>query len=41
MIGEVSDLCGSSLVLRYWEQESTQLRPMKDADRRYYQYHEV
>ena len=42
-IGEVSDLCGvKSHVLRYWEQEFTQLRPMKRrGNRRYYQHHEV
>ena len=42
-IGEVSDLCGvKPHVLRYWEQEFTQLRPVKrDGNRRYYQHHEV
>ena len=42
-IGEVSGLCGvKSHVLRYWEQEFTQLRPMKRrGNRRYYQHHEV
>ena len=42
-IGEVSELCGvKPHVLRYWEQEFTQLRPMKRrGNRRYYQYHEV
>ncbi len=42
-IGEVSDLCGvKAHVLRYWEQEFTQLRPMKRrGNRRYYQHHEV
>jgi DNA-binding transcriptional MerR regulator len=42
-IGEVSDLCGvKSHVLRYWEQEFSQLRPMKRrGNRRYYQHHEV
>lgn len=42
-IGEVSELCGvKSHVLRYWEQEFTQLRPMKRrGNRRYYQHHEV
>jgi hypothetical protein len=42
-IGEVSDLCGvKQHVLRYWEQEFTQLRPMKRrGNRRYYQHHEV
>ena len=42
-IGEVSTLCGvRSYVLRYWEQEFTQLRPMKRrGNRRYYQHHEV
>jgi DNA-binding transcriptional MerR regulator len=42
-IGEVSDLCGvKPYVLRYWEQEFTQLKPMKRrGNRRYYQRHEV
>jgi DNA-binding transcriptional MerR regulator len=42
-IGEVSDLCMvKPHVLRYWEQEFTQLRPMKRrGNRRYYQHHEV
>ncbi|MCZ2439281.1 MAG: MerR family transcriptional regulator [Burkholderiales bacterium] len=42
-IGEVSDLCDvKPYVLRYWEQEFTQLRPMKRrGNRRYYQHHEV
>ena len=42
-IGEVGDLCGDKPhVLRYWEQEFTQLRPMKRrGNRRYYQHHEV
>lgn len=42
-IGEVSDLCGvKPHVLRYWEQEFTQLRPVKrSGNRRYYQHHEV
>lgn len=42
-IGEVSDLCGvKPHVLRYWEQEFVQLRPMKRrGNRRYYQHHEV
>ena len=42
-IGEVSSLCGvKPHVLRYWEQEFTQLRPMKRrGNRRYYQLHEV
>jgi DNA-binding transcriptional MerR regulator len=42
-IGEVSELCGvKPHVLRYWEQEFTQLRPMKRrGNRRYYQRHEV
>jgi DNA-binding transcriptional MerR regulator len=42
-IGEVSELCDvKPYVLRYWEQEFTQLRPMKRrGNRRYYQHHEV
>ncbi len=42
-IGEVAELCGvKPHVLRYWEQEFTQLRPMKRrGNRRYYQHHEV
>ena len=42
-IGEVSDLCGvKPHVLRYWEQECTQLKPVKRrGNRRYYQHHEV
>ena len=42
-IGEVSELCGvKPHVLRYWEQEFTQLHPMKRrGNRRYYQHHEV
>ncbi len=42
-IGEVGDLCGvKPHVLRYWEQEFSQLRPMKRrGNRRYYQHHEV
>ncbi len=42
-IGEVGDLCGvKPHVLRYWEQEFNQLRPMKRrGNRRYYQHHEV
>ena len=42
-IGEVSELCGvTPHVLRYWEQEFTQLRPVKRrGNRRYYQHHEV
>ncbi len=42
-IGEVSDLCRvKPYVLRYWEQEFTQLKPMKRrGNRRYYQHHEV
>jgi DNA-binding transcriptional MerR regulator len=42
-IGEVADLCGvKPHVLRYWEQEFTQLSPVKRrGNRRYYQHHEV
>jgi DNA-binding transcriptional MerR regulator len=42
-IGEVSDLCGvKPHVLRYWEQEFPQLKPVKRrGNRRYYQHHEV
>jgi len=42
-IGEVSDLCAvTPHVLRYWEQEFTQLKPVKRrGNRRYYQHHEV
>ena len=42
-IGEVADLCAvKPHVLRYWEQEFTQLNPMKRrGNRRYYQHHEV
>jgi len=42
-IGEVSELCGvKAHVLRYWEQEFTQLKPVKRrGNRRYYQHHEV
>jgi DNA-binding transcriptional MerR regulator len=42
-ISEVGDLCGvKPHVLRYWEQEFTQLRPMKrSGNRRYYQHNEV
>ncbi|MBR7800248.1 MerR family transcriptional regulator [Undibacterium fentianense] len=42
-IGEVSDLCGvKPHVLRYWEQEFAQLKPVKRrGNRRYYQHHEV
>ncbi|MDR1662500.1 MAG: MerR family transcriptional regulator [Azoarcus sp.] len=42
-IGEVSELCGvKAHVLRYWEQEFSQLKPVKrNGNRRYYQHHEV
>ena len=42
-IGEVAELCRvKPYVLRYWEQEFTQLKPMKRrGNRRYYQHHEV
>ena len=42
-IGEVSELCGvKPHVLRYWEQDFTQLKPVKRrGNRRYYQHHEV
>ncbi len=42
-IGEVGELCGvKPYVLRYWEQEFSQLKPMKRrGNRRYYQHHEV
>jgi DNA-binding transcriptional MerR regulator len=42
-IGEVSALCGvKAHVLRYWEQEFSQLKPLKrGGNRRYYQHHEV
>jgi DNA-binding transcriptional MerR regulator len=42
-IGEVSELCGvKAHVLRYWEQEFVQLKPVKrGGNRRYYQHHEV
>ncbi|MDO9050787.1 MAG: MerR family transcriptional regulator [Methylotenera sp.] len=42
-IGEMSELCGvKAHVLRYWEQEFTQLKPVKRrGNRRYYQHHEV
>jgi len=42
-IGEASELCGvKAHVLRYWEQEFTQLKPVKrSGNRRYYQHHEV
>ena len=42
-IGEVSELCGvKPHVLRYWEQEFPQLKPVKRrGNRRYYQRHEV
>ncbi len=42
-IGEVAELCGvKAHVLRYWEQEFTQLKPVKRrGNRRYYQHHEV
>ena len=42
-IGEVSELCAvKPHVLRYWEQEFPQLKPVKRrGNRRYYQRHEV
>jgi len=42
-IGEVSELCGvKPHVLRYWEQEFSQLKPVKRrGNRRYYQRHDV
>lgn len=42
-IGEVGGLCGvKPHVLRYWEQEFSQLKPVKRrGNRRYYQHHEV
>jgi integration host factor subunit alpha len=41
-IGEVSELClVKPHVLRYWEQEFTQLNPIKRRNRRYYQHQEV
>jgi len=42
-IGEVSELCAvRPHVLRYWEQEFSQLKPVKRrGNRRYYQHHEV
>jgi DNA-binding transcriptional MerR regulator len=42
-IGEVSELCAvKPHVLRYWEQEFTELNPVKRrGNRRYYQRHEV
>ncbi|MFN3716017.1 MAG: MerR family transcriptional regulator [Thiobacillus sp.] len=42
-IGEVSELCAvKAHVLRYWEQEFAQLKPVKRrGNRRYYQHHEV
>ncbi len=41
-IGEVSELCGVERhVLRYWEQEFAQLKPVKRRNRRYYQRHEI
>jgi DNA-binding transcriptional MerR regulator len=42
-IGEVSELCGvKTHVLRYWEQEFTQLKSItRRGNRRYYQHHEV
>ncbi|MFC4299524.1 MAG: MerR family transcriptional regulator [Castellaniella sp.] len=42
-IGEVSELCGvKPHILRYWEQEFVQLKPVKRrGNRRYYQHHEV
>jgi DNA-binding transcriptional MerR regulator len=42
-IGEVSELCGvKAHVLRYWEQEFLQLKPVKRrGNRRYYQRQDV
>jgi DNA-binding transcriptional MerR regulator len=42
-IGEVGELCAvKPHVLRYWEQEFSQLKPVKRrGNRRYYQHHEV
>ena len=42
-IGEVAELCAvKPHVLRYWEQEFSQLKPVKRrGNRRYYQHHEV
>jgi len=42
-IGEVSELCGvKPHVLRYWEQEFTEINPVKRrGNRRYYQRHDV
>ena len=41
-IGEVSELCGvKPHVLRYWEQEFSQLQPVKRRNRRYYQRQDV
>ena len=42
-IGEVSELCAvKPHVLRYWEQEFPQLKPVKRrGNRRYYQRHDV
>ena len=42
-IGEVSELCAvKPHVLRYWEQEFPQLKPLKRrGNRRYYQRHDV
>ncbi|MGB1238982.1 MAG: MerR family transcriptional regulator, partial [Pseudomonadales bacterium] len=41
-IGEVADLCGvKTHVLRYWEQEFSQIEPVKRSNRRYYQRQDI